>query len=116
MSNPQKGVKNMASDLSFVEWVIDQASGAGVMNYKKMFGEYGIYCDGKIVGVICDNILYVKKTQAGASACPKLKEGLPYDGAKTHFVFEDVDDREMLARFIKATCEELPAPTPKKKK
>lgn len=106
----------MASDLSFVEYVIEQASGAGEMTYKKMFGEYGIYCNGKIVGVICDNMLYVKKTQAGAAACPKLEEGSPYGGAKPHFVFDDVDDRETLARFIRATYDELPMPKPKKNK
>lgn len=106
----------MASDLSFVEFVTEQASGAGEMTFKKMFGEYGIYCDGKIVGVICDNILYVKKTEAGAVESPGLEEAAPYDGAKPHFVFDDVEDRETFARFIRATCDELPAPKPKKKK
>lgn len=106
----------MASDINFVEYVLEQASGAGEMTCKKMFGEYGIYCNGKIVGVICDNILYVKQTQAGAAACPKLEEGSPYNGAKPHFVFDDVDDGETLGRFIKATCDELPMPKPKKKK
>lgn len=105
----------MASDISFVEYVIEQASGAGKITCKKMFGEYGIYCNDKIVGVICDNILYIKKTQAGAAVCPKLEECSPYDGAKPHFVFDDVDDKS-LTRFIRATCDELPAPKPKKKK
>lgn len=103
----------MASDLSFVEYVIEQASGAGKITCKKMFGDYGIYCNDKIVGVICDNILYIKKTQAGTATCPKLEEGSPYDGAKPHFVFDDVDDRETLARFIRATCDELPVSKPK---
>lgn len=106
----------MASDLSFVEYVLEQASGAGKITCKKMFGEYGIYCNDKIVGLICDNTLYVKKTQAGAAACPKLDEGSPYNGAKPHFVFDDVDDGETLAKFINATYNELPAPKPKKKK
>lgn len=106
----------MPSDLSFVEYVIEQASGAGEMTYKKMFGEYGIYCNGKIVGVICDTVLYVKKTKAGAAVCPGLEEAAPYDGAKPHLVFDNVDDRETLARFIRATYGELPAPKPKKKK
>lgn len=106
----------MASDLSFVEYVLEQASGAGEMTYKKMFGEYGVYCDGKIIGVICDNILYVKKTEAGIAKRPGLEEAAPYAGAKPHFVFDDVDDRDVFASFIKATCDELPAPKPKKKK
>lgn len=106
----------MASSIDFVEYVCDQLGGAGSITYKKMFGEYGIYCDGKIVGVICDNQLYVKKTEAGAALCPDCQEGAPYTGAKPHFVIERVDDREWMARFIRATCDELPAPKPKKKK
>lgn len=106
----------MASNLSFLEYVLDQASGAGKMTYKKMFGEYGIYCNGKIVGVICDNVFYVKKTQAGTVVCSKLEEGFPYKGAKPHFVCDFVDDRKTFERFIEATFEELPEPKPKKQR
>ena len=38
----------MSSRLDFVQYVADQCSGAGEITFKKMFGEYGIYCDGKI--------------------------------------------------------------------
>lgn len=40
----------MASRIDFVEYVCEQMSGAGIITYKKMFGEYGVYCDGKIIG------------------------------------------------------------------
>lgn len=106
----------MASELSFVEYVAGQAGGAGAISYKKMFGDYGIYCDGKIVGLICDNVLYVKITEDGAAVCPNLEEAPPYDGAKPHFVVEEVDNSAKLAKFIRATCDALPAPKPKKKK
>lgn len=106
----------MASDLNLVEYVVEQLGGAGVITYKKMFGEFGIYCDGKIVGVICDNVLYVKKTEAGAKLYPNCSEGAPYGGAKPHFIIENVDDKELMAKFIRATFEELPAQKPKKAK
>ena len=38
----------MASKIEFVEFVVDQMKEAGTITYRKMFGEYGIYCDGKI--------------------------------------------------------------------
>ena len=41
----------MASNLDFVEYVCEQIGGAGQITYKKMFGEYGIYCNEKIIGV-----------------------------------------------------------------
>lgn len=81
-----------------------------------MFGEYGIYCDGRFIGVICNNIIYIKKTETGSLVCPNLGDGSPYKGAKPHFIFEEVEDNKTLARFIAATCEGLFAPQPKKKK
>ena len=50
----------MASSPDFVEYVCDQIGGAGSIAYKKMFGEYGIYCDGKVIGVICDNQMCIR--------------------------------------------------------
>lgn len=105
----------MASTLDFVEYVCEQISGAGQITYKKMFGEYGIYCNGKVIGVICDNQFFVKKTEAGAGICPNCEEASPYTGAKPHFSITSVDDRDLMTRFISATCNELPAPKPKKK-
>lgn len=104
----------MASTLDFVEYICDQISGAGEITYKKIFGEYGIYCNGKVIGVICDNQFFVKKTEAGIHIYPNSEEASPYTGAKTHLVIDSVDDRELMAQFISATYHELPAPKPKK--
>ncbi len=106
----------MASNLEYVEYVCDQISGAGAITYKKMFGEYGIYCDGKIIGVICDNQFFVKKTASGALLIPNCEEAAPYTGAKPHMLIGDLDDRNLMTEFIAATCRELPMPKPKKKK
>lgn len=54
----------MASNQEFVQYVADQCSGAGNIITKKMFGDYAIYCDGKIFGLICDDCLYLKPTEA----------------------------------------------------
>ncbi|EMO05030.1 TfoX N-terminal domain protein, partial [Leptospira interrogans serovar Icterohaemorrhagiae str. Verdun HP] len=48
----------MASDLSFVDFIVDQVKDAGQIVSKKMFGEYAIYCNGKIVALVCDNRLF----------------------------------------------------------
>lgn len=106
----------MASTVEFVEYVCGQISGAGRITYKKMFGEYGVYCDGKMIGVICDNQLFVKKTAAGATLVPGCPEVAPYAGAKPQLLIDGLEDREKLARLIAETYRELPAPKPKKKK
>ncbi len=106
----------MASNLEYVAYVCDQISGAGAITYKKMFGEYGIYCDGKIIGLICDNQFFVKKTASGALLIPNCEEAAPYTGAKPHMLIGDLDDRDLMTELIAATCRELPMPKPKKKK
>ena len=105
----------MASKLEFVEFVVDQLHEAGTITYKKMFGEYGVYCNEKIFGVICDDQLFVKITEAGRKICPDLTQAPPYEGAKNYFLFEDVENKEMLTKFVVATYQELPEPKPKKR-
>ena len=83
----------MASNPDFVQYIADQCAGAGEITVKKMFGDYGIYCDGVIFGLICDNRFYLKPTEAG-----------------------DVDDRDYLSALVRETCNALPQPKPKKKK
>ena len=63
----------MASRPEFVQYIADQLTGAGTITYRKMFGEYGIYCDGKIFGVICDDQFFVKVTEAGKRLGPDLE-------------------------------------------
>ncbi|MCI9421313.1 competence protein TfoX [Lachnospiraceae bacterium WCA-9-b2] len=106
----------MASKIEFVEYIADQLREAGAITYRKMFGEYGIYCNGKIFGVICEDQLFLKITKAGQEIRPELPEAPPYKGAKNYFLVEDVEDAEALTKLVKATYEELPEPKPKKRK
>lgn len=106
----------MASKEEFVQYVADQLKDAGEIAYRKMFGEYGMYCDGKIFALICDNQLFIKATKAGKKLCPALEETAPYEGSKPYLLVEDVEDRELLIKLVTETCQELPEPKPKKKK
>ena len=45
----------MASNPDLVQYIADQMARAGEITFKKMFGEYGLYCNEKISG-------YVEKT------------------------------------------------------
>lgn len=97
----------MASNLDFVQYIADQCSGAGQIVTKKMFGDYGIYCNGKIFGLICDNRFYVKPTEAGRALLRTVELRPPYDGAKNYFYIIDVDDRDYLEKLVRATCKEF---------
>lgn len=106
----------MASKPEFVQYIADQLSEAGQITYRKMFGEYGMYCDGKIFALICDDQLFIKITEAGKQMAPHLTAAPPYEGAKPYFLIEDPDDGAFLTEFVQRTCRELPAPKPKKKR
>lgn len=106
----------MASNLDYVQYVCDQMHDAGEITYKKMFGEYTLYCNSKVLGLICDNQVFIKPTAAGETLIPNATMESPYDGAKPHIVLEDLDNRDFITRFVIATCAELPMPKPKKKK
>ena len=105
----------MASSPDFVEYVCTQLALAGCVTSRKMFGEYGIYCDGKIVAMVCNDQFFVKKTEAGSEILPGCPEGQPYPGAKPCLLIEEPEDREVLARLLRATWEELPFPKPRRR-
>jgi TfoX/Sxy family transcriptional regulator of competence genes len=107
----------MASDLDFVEYVVDQIEHAGVVSFRKMFGEYAVYCQGKVVALICDNQLFLRPTAAGRAFIGDVVEAPPYPGAKLSFLIdEQLDDRDWFSRLIRLTEKELPAPKARKKK
>lgn len=105
----------MSSSIEFVEYVCSQISGAGNASYIKMFGEYGIYINGKIIGLICDDRFFLKITEAGRSQLREITEAPAYPGSKPFFLIEDPEDRDYLTVLISATYNELPEPKPKKK-
>ena len=103
----------MASNPDFVQYIADQCAGAGEITVKKMFGDYGIYCDGVIFSLVCDNRFYLKPTEAGRLLLRSVEMRPPYDGAKDYFFIED---RDYLSALVRETCNALPQPKPKKKK
>ena len=106
----------MASNTDFVQYIADQCAGAGEIVTKKMFGDYGIYCDGKIFGLICDDCFYLKPTEAVRPLLRVVDMRPPYDGGLAGREAADVDDRDYLAQIVRETCHALPKPKVKAKK
>jgi TfoX/Sxy family transcriptional regulator of competence genes len=106
----------MSTNQSLVDYIVDQLSKAGEVSARKMFGEYGVYCDGKMVALICDDQLFVKPTIAGRTFIGEPVEAPPYKGAKPCFLIagEKWDDANWLCELIKITTQELPLPKKKK--
>ena len=100
----------MASNPDFVQYIADQCAEAGEIVTRKMFGDYGIYCDGKIFGLICDDRFYLKPTDAVRPLLRTIDMRPPYEGAKDYFYIADVDDRDYLSLLVRETCKVLPEP------
>ena len=98
----------------------DQIKRAGTITTKSMFGEYGIYSDGKLFGLICDNKLFIKPTEPGRAFIKDVVEAPPYPGAKNSFLIEDqLEDWKWLSELVSITVKSLPPSKikrPKKKK
>ena len=106
----------MATKQSTADFLVDQMSLAGEVRSRKMFGEYAIYCDDKVVALVCDEQLFVKPTIAGKNFIGDVTEAPPYPRAKPHFRIDGDrwEDREWLSSLIAKTAAELPEPKRKK--
>jgi DNA transformation protein and related proteins len=106
----------MATAQSTVDFLVDQMANAGLIRSRKMFGEYAIYCDEKVVALVCDDQLFVKPTKAGESFLGTVTEAPPYPGSKNYYWIDESkwEDREWLTELIAQTAGELPSPKRKK--
>ncbi len=101
----------MSTDRSTADYIVEQASRAGEVYARKMFGEYALYCDAKVVGLITDNTLYIKITKDGKEFIgDNFEEGTAYDGAKTSMIISEdfVSDHDWLSELIRRTAASLP--------
>ena len=109
----------MATSQSTIDYILDQVQPLERVRAKKMFGEYALYYDDKVVALACDDQLFVKITPAGkAFVGGGYQEGTAYPGAKPSMLIgaEDLDDSERLCELLRITAAALPGPKPKKAK
>jgi TfoX/Sxy family transcriptional regulator of competence genes len=105
----------MATQRSTIDYLLDQAADAGAVEARAMFGEYALYCNGKVVALVCDDQMFVKPTPAGEAFIGAPEKGIPFPGAKPFFLISgDLwEDGDWLAQLIRTTAAALPAPKPK---
>ena len=105
----------MATSAGFADDVLARLARLELVGVRKMFGEYALYCDGKVVGLLCDNQLFVKPTEAGRAFLGEPLEAAPFPGARPWLlVGDDLDDERFLAELVRRTADALPLPPPKK--
>ena len=99
----------MATDKEFITYLLDTLSPVGKLSAKPMFGEYALYMDDKILGLVCDNQLFLKITNAGRAVLgDDVVEAPAYPGSKPYFLVESVEDTEFMNELIHKSWQELP--------
>ena len=104
----------MGSRVDVVQYICDQTGLGRRLTYRKMFGEYALYLDAKVVALVCDDQLFLKPTPEGRKFLGVVSEAPPYPGAKNFYLLSEVlDDTEALRGALLVTASALPEPRPK---
>lgn len=107
----------MATTPATIEYILDQLSSLKTVTARKMFGEYALYYQDRVVGLVCNNTLFIKITEQGKQFVgDDYQEGCAYPGAKPSLqINEDLlEDRTWITHLIRVTAEHLPIPKKKK--
>jgi len=110
----------MATSKETIAYILDQLSDVRSISARKMFGEYAVYADGRVVALVCDDTLFIKVTGKGKEFLgEEYREGAPYPGAKPWMEIDadKLEDRAWLCGLVRITAEHAPLPkqrTPKK--
>jgi TfoX/Sxy family transcriptional regulator of competence genes len=110
----------MSTSPDTIIYLSDQLTELGSrIRTRKMFGEYAMYCDEKVVALICDDQLFVKITKEGKEYMgSRYSEGFPYPGAKPYMLIggDIIENKEAFVELINMTALALPLSIKKIKK
>jgi TfoX/Sxy family transcriptional regulator of competence genes len=104
----------MASSTDTVQYIVDQIGLGRRLWSRKMFGEFALYLDEKIVALVCDDQLFLKPTDQTNAFLGKVTLASPYPGAKEYFLMVDeLENPDRLKEAVLLTGKFLPDPKPR---
>ena len=99
----------------FNEYVCDCFSEAGDIVIKPMMGGYLVYFNGKLIGDVCGDELFLKRTPTSDRLLADSELRYPYEESKTLMhVFDNFDDKTLIQELLEGMYAELPASKKKK--
>lgn len=107
----------MGTRADTVRFILQKLGQSGRFEARPMFGEYGVYADGRFVGVVCDDQLYVKILPESAALAAVCDQDTPYPGAKPHYLVEETQLSTLteLASILVAMAAAIPEKKPRAK-
>ncbi len=101
----------------FNEYVREVFSATGDIVIKSMMGGFLVYYNGKLIGDICGNELFLKRTTTSDRLLADSELRYPYEGSKTLMhVFDRYEDADLIEELLEGMYAELPERKPKKAK
>lgn len=99
-------------------FLLDQLEPLAHVTHRRMFGEYALYVEGKVVAFVCDDTLFLKPTEPGDArlrADGRFDAAPAYPGSKLYRrISADLwEDRDWLTELVRLTAAVLPEPKPR---
>ena len=99
----------------FNEYVRERFAAAEDIVIRSMMGGYLVYLNGKLIGDVCDNELFLKRTPTSDRLLADSELRYPYEGSKTLMhVFDRFEDTGLIAELLEGMYAELPEKKTKK--
>lgn len=104
----------MSCSNEFIDFIQDVLSDIGDVRAKKMFGDWMIYVDEKPVVLACDDMAYVKKLPEITDLMEEAECGVPYEGAREHYILE-MEQQSHVRDVVQKLVDVIPTPKKKRK-
>lgn len=96
----------MATTKDYRDFILEQLNLLENITCKSMMREYLLYYNNILFGGIYDDRLLVKIVESNKKY--NMQESIPYDGAKSMYLVDDIDNQEILRDIVLDTCKDLP--------
>ena len=95
----------MATTKEYKDFILEQLNLLDNITCKSMMGEYLLYYNGILFGGIYDDRLLIKIVDSNKKY--NMQESIPYESAKSMYLVDDVDNREVLIDIVLDTYKDL---------
>lgn len=108
----------MSTSKDYITYLEEKTEHIAWVKTRAMFWEYALYKDGIVVGLICDNIFYIKITSSTTNILwEDCETWAPYPWAKLQYIVPEelLEERNTIKQLIEQCAKELPKKVKKKK-
>ncbi len=101
----------MSTQIETMEYILQYLHPRSAFTTRRMFGEYALYANGRVVGFVCDDTLYVKITPQSSPMLDAIcEQGQPYPGAKQYYIIDEsqIQNLTNLSGILIDIAEHLP--------